>query len=133
MIRWSTSSMRNEALLSRNAFFCRPHRTAPTLLIVSAIDRRPRKRTYLVCPVEYAINPWMGPAVPVDVELALKQWQRLRETLEQLGHTVHVLPAEPGLPDMVYAANGAVSVDGVVYGAQFRHPQRAAEAAAHRL
>jgi N-dimethylarginine dimethylaminohydrolase len=33
---------------------------------------------------------------------------------------------------MVYAANGAFCVDGTVYGARFRHPQRAAEAAAHR-
>jgi N-dimethylarginine dimethylaminohydrolase len=33
---------------------------------------------------------------------------------------------------MVYAANGAFSVDGLVYGARFRYPQRTAEAAAHR-
>ena len=38
----------------------------------------------------------------------------------------------PGLPDMVFAANGAFSVDGIVYGARFRFPQRSAEAAAHR-
>jgi N-dimethylarginine dimethylaminohydrolase len=82
--------------------------------------------------VEYAINPWMDPDVPVDVELAVKQWTRLRETLLGLGHTVHVLPPEPGQPDMVYAANGAFGVDGLVYGARFRHPQRAAEADRHR-
>jgi hypothetical protein len=39
---------------------------------------KPQKRTYLMCPperfaVEYAINPWMDPAAPVDVELAVKQ------------------------------------------------------------
>ena len=82
--------------------------------------------------VEYAINPWMDTTAPVDGELATKQWQRLRETLVGLGHAVHVLAPEPGLPDMVYAANGAFSVDGVVYGARFRYPQRTAEAAAHR-
>jgi N-dimethylarginine dimethylaminohydrolase len=82
--------------------------------------------------VEYAINPWMDPDTTVDVELAVKQWTRLRETLLGLGHTVHVLPPEPGLPDMVYAANGAFGVDGVVYGARFRHPQRSAEADRHR-
>jgi len=81
--------------------------------------------------VAYAINPWMDPAVAVDAALAGKQWDRLRETLVDLGHTVHVLPAEPGLPDMVFAANGAFSVDGTVYGARFRHPQRAAEAMHH--
>ena len=82
--------------------------------------------------VEYAINPWMDTATPVDTELAVKQWERLRETLLELGHVVHVLPPRPGLPDMVYAANGAFTVDGTAYGARFRHRQRAAEAAAHR-
>ncbi len=83
--------------------------------------------------VEYAINPWMDTSVPVDAGLAAKQWALLRDTLADLGHTVHVLSAEPGLPDMVYAANGAFSVDGRVYGARFRYPQRAGEAASHRL
>ncbi|MFI5915412.1 dimethylargininase [Dactylosporangium sp. NPDC051541] len=94
-------------------------------------------RSYLMSPpehfvVEYAINPWMDTNAPVDTELAVKQWEGLRETLVRLGHEVHVLPPEIGLPDMVYAANGAFSVDGVVYGAKFKYPQRTAEAAAHR-
>jgi len=101
------------------------------------MERKPRKRTYLMCApeffaVEYAINPWMEPGTTVDVELAVKQWEKLRETLVGLGHVVHVLPAQPGLPDMVYAANGAFSVDGVVYGALFRYPQRTGEAQVHR-
>ena len=83
--------------------------------------------------VEYAINPWMDTSIPVDPALALKQWRLLRETLTDLGHAVHVLDAQPGLPDMVYAANGAFSVDGAVYGARFRYPQRSAEAAAHQV
>ncbi|MDP9814878.1 dimethylargininase [Spirilliplanes yamanashiensis] len=100
-------------------------------------ERMPRTRTYLMCPprhftVEYAINPWMDPSVAVDGGLALKQWEQLRDALTDLGHTVHTLDPEPGLPDMVFAANGAFSVDGVVYGARFRHPQRAPEAAFHR-
>lgn len=100
-------------------------------------DRSWRKRTYLLAEpehfaVEYAINPWMDVTTPVDVELARKQWDRLRRTLVELGHRVHVLPAVPGLPDQVYAANGAFSVDGVAYGARFRYPQRTAEAAVHR-
>jgi N-dimethylarginine dimethylaminohydrolase len=99
--------------------------------------RQARPRTYLLCPPEqyevaYSINPWMDPNAPVDRELAGKQWEALRETLVGLGHTVHVLDPGPGLPDMVYAANGAFSVDGVVYGARFRYPQRTAEAARHR-
>jgi N-dimethylarginine dimethylaminohydrolase len=90
-----------------------------------------------MCPPEhfrvaYAINPWMDPDTPVDAELAGKQWTRLRETLLELGHTVHQLEPLPGLPDMVYAANGGFVLDGTAYGAWFRHPQRAAEAGAHR-
>ncbi|MBQ0903667.1 amidinotransferase [Micromonospora sp. U21] len=81
--------------------------------------------------VEYAINPWMDVTTPVDRELAVKQWDRLRETLVGLGHEVHLLTPERGLPDMVYAANGAFMVDGSVYGARFKHEQRAAEAALH--
>src|SRR6202034_2819537 len=67
-------------------------------------------RTYLMCPpehfaVEYAINPWMDPEKPVNVELALRQWRRLGEAFESLGHTVRTIAPEEGLPDMVFAAN----------------------------
>ncbi|MFI7596496.1 dimethylargininase [Actinoplanes sp. NPDC049681] len=104
---------------------------------MSYSERLPRIRTYLMCApehftVEYAINPWMDTTVPVDAALALKQWQMLRDTLTDLGHTVHVLEPVEGLPDMVYAANGAFSVDGRVYGARFKHPERVGEAAAHK-
>jgi len=93
-------------------------------------------RTYLMCPpeyfaVEYAINPWMNPDNPVDVALAMRQWQRLRATLASLGHTVHTIPPVPGLPDMVFAANGATVIDGKVLGARFRYPERQPEAAAY--
>jgi arginine dihydrolase len=109
-----------------------------SLLLVSMIQQRlARKRTYLMCPpeyfaVQYEINPWMDTATPVDAELAVKQWTGLREALVRLGHTVHVLEPRPGLPDMVYAANGAVTVDGVAYGARFRYSQRVLEAGAHQ-
>lgn len=101
------------------------------------VTPEPRTRTYLMCPpehyvIEYAINPWMDAGTPVDSQLALKQWDGLRNTLVDMGHTVHVVDALAGLPDMVFAANGAFSVDGVVYGARFRYAQRTAEAAAHR-
>jgi N-dimethylarginine dimethylaminohydrolase len=90
-----------------------------------------------MCPPEYfdvayAINPWMDPTAPVDAELAGKQWHLLREALAGLGHTVHALDPEPDLPDMVFAANGAFTIDGVAYGARFAYPQRAAEAVVHR-
>ncbi|MEU8571632.1 amidinotransferase, partial [Streptomyces pathocidini] len=82
--------------------------------------------------VTYSINPWMDPSKPVDLRLALTQWEDLRDRYRALGHTVEVLEPQPGLPDMVFAANGAIVVDGRVLGARFAHPQRAAEAAIHR-
>jgi N-dimethylarginine dimethylaminohydrolase len=93
-------------------------------------------RRYLMCPpthfaVEYAINPWMVPGTPVDRALALAQWDVLRRTYLDLGHTVDLLAPVRGLPDMVFAANGATVVGGVVLGARFRHLERAAEAVAH--
>jgi N-dimethylarginine dimethylaminohydrolase len=93
-------------------------------------------RTYLMCrptyfAVDYAINPWMDPTEPVDTELAIAQWESLRGTYESLGHTVELIEPIPGLPDMVFAANGATVVDGVVLGAQFRHPERADEGPAY--
>jgi N-dimethylarginine dimethylaminohydrolase len=98
--------------------------------------RAARTRTYLMCPpryfaVEYAINPWMNPDEPVSTALAMHQWWQLRETFIRLGHVVHTVDPRPGLPDMVFAANGATVIGGQVLGARFRHPQRAAEAAAY--
>jgi arginine dihydrolase len=98
--------------------------------------RSTHARTYLMCrpdyfAVEYAINPWMDPARPVDVALATHQWERLAAAYAGLGHTVRTIPAEPGLPDMVFAANGATVIDGKVLGARFRYAERQPEAAAY--
>src|SRR2546421_409233 len=35
--------------------------------------------------VDYAINPWMDPTRPVDVDLAVAQWSALYETYRALG------------------------------------------------
>jgi N-dimethylarginine dimethylaminohydrolase len=94
-------------------------------------------RTYLMCPptyfdVKYAINAWMDPTTPVDRDRAVAEWEQLRATYLSLGHNVHLLDPGEGLPDMVFAANGATVVGGMVMGAMFRHPERAYEADAHR-
>jgi N-dimethylarginine dimethylaminohydrolase len=81
--------------------------------------------------VTYSINPWMDPTKPVDPALALFQWEDLRDRYRALGHTVEILEAVNGLPDMVFAANGATVVDGRVLGARFANPERTAEAPAH--
>ncbi|MEU7059390.1 dimethylargininase [Streptomyces sp. NPDC046197] len=101
-----------------------------------ALSRRATPRRYLMCPpahfdVTYSINPWMDPDKPVDTALALAQWEQLRELYRSLGHTVAELAPEPGLPDMVFTANGATVIDGRVFGARFAHPEREPEAEAH--
>jgi N-dimethylarginine dimethylaminohydrolase len=81
--------------------------------------------------VEYAINPWMDTSTPVDAALAVRQWDQLRSTYRALGHTVEMVEPVAGLPDMVYAANGGLVVDGTAIVARFAYPQRAGEAAAY--
>jgi N-dimethylarginine dimethylaminohydrolase len=104
-------------------------------VIAAQLDRTrvPTPRRYLMCPpryyaVEYVINPWMDPSRPVSVDRAMAQWTALRDTYRTLGHTVEEIDAQPGLPDMVFAANSGTVVDGRVLGSRFRAPQRAAEA-----
>ncbi|TNU76287.1 amidinotransferase [Miniimonas arenae] len=97
-------------------------------------DRVATTRRYLMCrptyfDVVYEINPWMHTDVPVDHDLVMRQWENLRATYLELGHEVEVIEGAPGLPDMVYAANGATVVDGRALGVSFHFEQRRPEAA----
>jgi len=98
--------------------------------------RHARPRHFLMCPptyfkVSYSINPWMDPSRPVDRLFAMGQWSALVESYRAAGHCVELLDPIPGLPDMVYAANGALVVDGRVLLARFSYAERKAEAAVH--
>ena len=73
----------------------------------------------------------MDPSTPVDVDRAVAQWTTLVNTYRRLGHTVELIEPIPGLPDMVFAANGATVIDGTVLGSQFRYPERAEEGPAY--
>jgi N-dimethylarginine dimethylaminohydrolase len=100
------------------------------------MTRIPRPRHYAMTPptffaVEYAINPWMDTSVPVDTHVALNQWEALRQTYKELGHTVELVEPVAGLPDMVYAANGGLLVNGKAVTARFAYPQRTGESAAY--
>jgi N-dimethylarginine dimethylaminohydrolase len=48
-----------------------------------------------------------------------------------LGHTVELIDGVPGLPDMVYSANGGFVIDNIAYGASFTYPERQAEGPAY--
>lgn len=99
-------------------------------------DRTPMPMAVLMCPptyfdVLYAINPWMDPTVPTDTDLAVAQWRELRDTYSRIGIEVQEIDGVEGLPDMVYAANGATVVNGIAYTASFRFPERQPEADAY--
>ena len=83
--------------------------------------------------VEYEINPWMDTGNPVDFEVAYTQWQKLRDLYtNELGWEVEVIEPVAGLPDMVFAANAGLMVDGNVAVATFRHPERQPESDHYR-
>ena len=80
--------------------------------------------------VEYAINPWMLPGTAVDRNRPSRSGTCCAAPTSTWATASTCWPGA-GLPDMVFAANGATVVDGTVLAARFRHPQRAAEAVAH--
>ena len=100
------------------------------------ITRAARPRHYAMTPptffaVEYAINPWMDTSTAVDTHVAMNQWESLRQTYKELGHTVELVEPVAGLPDMVYAANGGLLVGEKAVVAKFAYPQRSGESAAY--
>jgi N-dimethylarginine dimethylaminohydrolase len=88
----------------------------------------------LLCPpdhfeVAYVINPWMDPARPVDKAAATEQWNALRDKLRELGVDVQLIDPVPGLPDMTFAGDGGIAYGRTFVPSNFRHPERAPEAA----
>jgi N-dimethylarginine dimethylaminohydrolase len=102
----------------------------------ATVQRTATRRRYLMCAPEYfdvtyAINPWMSLDSKADAALAVRQWNDLRAVYLQLGHQVDLIAAQPGLPDMVFAANGGLVVAGRALGASFTHPERRPEGPAY--
>ena len=89
-------------------------------------------RELLLCPpdyygIEYEINPWMNRARGADVALTQKQWKQLHARLSNLNSEVHLIPPQPGLPDMVFTANAGLTVGRKFIPSNFRHKERAGE------
>ncbi|AMB59993.1 dimethylargininase [Microterricola viridarii] len=111
--------------------------TAPaTATQPATVQRKAIARSVLMCKPEYftvvyRINPWMDPALPTDTSLAVRQWQTLYDVYISLGFDVQLIDPIEGLPDMVYAANGGMVIDGIAYGASFTHPERQPEGPAY--
>ncbi|MEV5040416.1 dimethylargininase [Microbacterium sp. LMI1x-1-1.1] len=96
------------------------------------VTRIAQHRRYLMCrpehfTVSYSINPWMEPSRPTDTAKAVRQWQALHDAYVALGHEVELIDPVPGLPDMVYTANGGFIVGGRALGVRFRVDERRGE------
>ena len=77
--------------------------------------------------IEYEINPWMRRQRPADRCRAAMQWRALHQALSSLGVCVELVIPMPGLPDLVFTANGGLVHDGLAVLSNFRYPQRASE------
>jgi N-dimethylarginine dimethylaminohydrolase len=89
-------------------------------------------RRFLLCApeyftVSYEINPHMHTALRPDRDRAHSQFTGLVDALRAAGAQLAFLPAEKGLPDLVFTANAGL-VDGQRFiPARFRHPERQGE------
>src|SRR3989344_9684080 len=81
----------------------------------------------------YQINPWMDPSVgradESACERAFAASAELRAAIGAMGGQVDMIPAEAGLPDLVFPANAATVLDGRALMARFAHPARRGEEA----
>jgi N-dimethylarginine dimethylaminohydrolase len=78
--------------------------------------------------IEYEINPWMSRTKQSTPKQASEQWQALRRILEEhMKVDIFDLESQPGLPDMVFTANGGLVWDHKFIVSNFRHDVRRGE------
>jgi N-dimethylarginine dimethylaminohydrolase len=77
--------------------------------------------------IEYEINPWMSVQVASEHDEACRQWQALRDTLEEVGALVETLEPVAGLPDLVFTANAGLVFGDLFISSRFRHRVRQGE------
>jgi N-dimethylarginine dimethylaminohydrolase len=83
--------------------------------------------------VAYDINPWMTRNVGVPTPGAMRQWERLVETLHCAGDvSIELLESRPDVPDLVFTANAALISGKLAIMSSFRHPERRREQATYR-
>jgi N-dimethylarginine dimethylaminohydrolase len=108
---------------------------APTVTM-HAQTRTARLRRYVMTPptffaIEYEINPWMRLGTPADRDAAMAQWRSVHDMFVRLGHAVDIVAPGPGLPDMVYAANGGFVFGNTAIVAHFKFAERKTESIAY--
>src|SRR3979490_1722982 len=83
-------------------------------------------RELLLCPpdhygIEYEINPWMSRARGAETPVAQSQGKGLHAMLSKLDCTIHLVPPQPKLPDMVFTANAGIAIGKKFIPSNFRH------------
>jgi len=87
----------------------------------------------LMCPptyfdIEYEINVWMSEADQPSEETAQDQWDKLYKVYtEQLGWEVQLIEPVKHLPDMIFATDCCLMVNGKALLSSFRYPERQPE------
>jgi N-dimethylarginine dimethylaminohydrolase len=77
--------------------------------------------------VAYVINPWMeGNIAHGDNKRATRQWNALARAIGKVAQ-IECIPAEAGVPDMVFTANAGLVLENKVVLSRFRHAQRQLE------
>jgi N-dimethylarginine dimethylaminohydrolase len=92
------------------------------------------KKHILMCPpkyygIEYEINAWMHKEDQVNTKKAQEQWDALHAIYKKLGYQVELTEQIEGLPDMVFATDSCLIIDGRVMLSNFRYPERQPETA----
>lgn len=77
--------------------------------------------------IDYEINPWMNIKHGADSQLAMRQWQKLRQTIVDCGEDIQLVPPVGGLPDLVFTANCGIKAGQQIYLSRFKYPQRQSE------
>lgn len=77
--------------------------------------------------IEYEINPWMSRAHGSDPAIARRQWEGLKDCLQQIGCRIELVPPQKGLPDMVFTANAGLVHGRRFISSNFRYQERRGE------
>lgn len=80
--------------------------------------------------IQYEINPWMKVTVQANQKLAVEQWTSLCDRIREHNGEIRFIKEQPGLPDMVFTANGGTVIDKekkIVAIANYHHPERKGE------
>ncbi len=91
------------------------------------------QKNILMCPpkyfdIEYEINPWMKLTDQPSDLTADEQWKKLYKIYtEKLNWNVELIEPVKNLPDMVFATDCCLMIDGKIMLSKFRYPERQPE------